>query len=115
MQETFNSIIEWHKETFPEATLEGQLAKYDEEEKEFGRAFYNEKESLMELADMIIVACGIMRFDFRLGLKYLVATIYTLGISPWDSKELWDAVERKMEINHNRVWDKTEEGSYHHV
>ena len=34
MKWTDDKIIEWHKETFPDATLESQLLKLDEELKE---------------------------------------------------------------------------------
>ena len=64
MKETIKSIIEWHEQTFPDATLEGQLEKFEDERVEYG-----ESESLEELADLFIVACGIARFDYVVALR----------------------------------------------
>lgn len=114
MKETIQTIMQWHAETFPDATLNGQLVKYEEELGEYIYAIGNEDE-LLELADMVIVCCGIMRFDFRTGFDCLCDTIFRLGVSKWESDELWDAVETKMEKNRKRVWNKTAEGTYHHV
>ncbi len=58
MKETILSIAKWHEQTFPDTDLQGQLAKFQEETDE-----YAEDESLAELADMFIVACGMTRFD----------------------------------------------------
>lgn len=49
--ETIKTIIEWHEKTFPDATLEGQKAKFQEEFQE-----WSESHRIHELADMFIVA-----------------------------------------------------------
>lgn len=113
MSETIYTIAQWHAETFPDATLEGQIIKYTEEAKEFVDSNYQD---IMELADLFIVACGIARFDLHQGLFYL-SDIYDwynadINLSPED---LQQAVDKKMEINRKRVWKKTTEGTFHHV
>ena len=112
--QTIEDIIFWHSCFFKNATLNGQLVKYEEELGEYIYAIGNEDE-LLELADMVIVCCGIMRFDFRIGFDCLCDTIFRLGVSKWESDALWDAVETKMEKNRARTWAKTTEGTYHHV
>lgn len=61
-QETIQSIIKWHAETFPDATLQGQAQKFQEEKKEY-LAATNIGDKTEELADVFIVGCGIARFD----------------------------------------------------
>lgn len=113
MKETIDTIIQWHKKTFPDATLEGQINKYAEETNEFMNTDFNE--DLLELADMVIVCAGIMRFNKKLGSCFLQNT-YAIcwEIGEYDMTELWDAVEKKMEKNRKRVWKKTDAGNYHH-
>lgn len=38
MKETIETIIQWHAETFPNATLDGQIEKFNDEHKEWERA-----------------------------------------------------------------------------
>lgn len=111
MKETIDSIITWHKKTFPDATLEGQLKKYAEETYEF----MTSDSDLPELADMVIVCAGIFRFNRKLGSRFLETT-YSIcwEIGEYDMTELWQAVEKKMEKNRKRVWNKTGNGTYHH-
>lgn len=111
MNETIDTIIAWHKKTFPDATLEGQKAKFEEELNE-----YNENTTLQELADMYIVACGIARFDSIVAVEYF-AIVYK-ALMDWKtigSVELVkQIVNKKMEKNRKRVWKKTGPGQYHH-
>lgn len=111
MKETIDTIIAWHSQAFPDATLDGQKIKWNEEYNEFGNTDSGSQEELYEIADMIIVSCGIMRFDYALGLDYLVSSFYKGTFNP---KEKWTAVKVKMEKNRKRVWNKTAEGTYHH-
>lgn len=113
MKETIDTIIQWHKETFPDATLAGQSAKFAEEINEFKTATADNR--LEELADMVIVSAGIQRFDNSLGVQtrqlcYLWAADYR-----YDMCELWVAIELKMEKNRKRTWQKENNGSYHHT
>ena len=114
MKETIDTIIQWHKQTFKDATLEGQINKYAEETNEFMNT--DRYEDLLELADMVIVCAGIMRFNKKLGSIFLQNTyVISWDIGEYDMTELWDAVEKKMEKNHNRIWQKQDNGSYHHT
>lgn len=114
MKETIESIIKWHTETFPDATLEGQIEKWDDEEKEWHESRPASEEEMGELADMVIVACGIMRFDYQLGFYYLMLTATKVFDSPPDRIDMWGVVEKKMAINRARRWNKCD-GKYQHV
>lgn len=113
MKETIDTIIAWHRQTFLDATLEGQITKYAEETNEFMNA--DRHKDLLELADMVIVCAGIMRFNRKLGSIFLQNT-YAIcwEIGEYDMTELWKAVESKMKKNRKRVWNKTGNGTYHH-
>lgn len=113
MKETIETIIKWHRDTFLDATLDGQVKKWNEELKEFRETQYTD---VHEFADMFIVACGIARFDINLGLYYFSEIYDWLGSDiPFDVQELIEAVNNKMEKNRKRVWAKTAEGTYHHT
>ena len=113
MKETIISIARWHEETFPDATLDGQIEKYKEELHEWEESHY---EDISELADMFIVACGIARFDLSQGLIYM-ADLYDqfVGNDSIGIDGVMTRVEQKMEKNRKRVWAKTAEGTYHHT
>lgn len=111
MKETIDTIIAWHKQTFPDATLDGQKAKFNEELTE-----YNEAVNMQELADMFIVACGIARFNSIVALEYFAVVFKAL--CTWKIIGAWGVlqtvVDAKMQKNRKRVWNKTAEGTYHH-
>lgn len=111
MKETIDTIIKWHTETFPEATLDGQIEKFEEEEKEYQETPYATEESLYELADMVIVSAGIARFNYTEGIRMLC---YTIDNAEFTVCDIWQAVEKKMEKNRKRIWNKTADGQYHH-
>ena len=67
MIESINTIIEWHKQTFPDATLEGQVKKFKEEYDEY----YAGQQNICELADMFIVACGMQDLTALLRWNFL--------------------------------------------
>lgn len=112
MKETIDTIIQWHKETFPDATLDGQIKKFEEELNE-----YNEEKNMQELADMFIVACGIARFNSIIALEYFAVVFKALRT--WKILGvigvLQVVIDEKMEKNRKRVWKTTSEGTYHHV
>lgn len=114
MKETIDTIMKWHKETFPEAGLPGQLIKFAEEMNEFDVALNTGQDAISELADMIIVAAGISRFDELFASAFVQFTYMEASDAGFDMTELWDAVQYKMEKNRKRVWKKTAEGTYHH-
>lgn len=125
-------IINWHKETFPKATLEGQKKKFEEEYKEFRAAADKEspQETFEELADMYIVALGETRFSPACGLLSLtmIGKIITdpflenedieqserLDGSAVFLAEVMKAVDKKMDANKKRKWTY-KDGKYKHV
>lgn len=114
MKETIDTITDWHEQTFPDATLTGQLVKFAEEMNEYDVATNSGQDALSELADMIIVAAGIRRFDGLFASAFVQFTYMQASNAGFDMMELWDAVRKKMEKNRKRVWNKTAEGTYHH-
>ena len=114
MKETIASIIKWHEHTFPDATLEGQEQKWDDERLEWENTSSGTPDELLELADMVIVCCGIMRFNYAEGFDYLASTLGRIQVMPTNGKDLWEAVEHKMQINRNRKWGK-QGNSYQHI
>lgn len=114
MKETIDTITDWHEQTFKDATLPGQLVKFAEEMNEFDVAINSGQDALSELADMIIVAAGIERFDELFASAFVQFTYMEASDAGFDMTELWEAVQKKMEKNRKRVWKKTAEGTYHH-
>ena len=106
--ETIETIIQWHRETFPDATFEGQQQKWEDEFQEFCDSGIKD---ISELADMFIVACGIARFDSIGALGFFVSISRFVG-TKYD--ELRNAVQEKMKINRARKWDFAG-GKYQHI
>ena len=113
-----------HEELFPDVTLTSQIAKFDEEYEEMIEANKHIDENpdsfYEELADMFIVACGIIRFNEALG-NCLCKSIADHFMYKEDDKgnnylsELTTKVIEKMNKNIKRVWSKTADGNYKHV
>ena len=112
--ESIASIIAWHTETFPEATLDGQIEKFLEERVEYATA-ENAEHEIEELADCFIVACGIARFNPVYGSRFLGETFnaFTQNHNVTIAK-LQDAIDAKMKTNRKRKWGKGK-GNYQHV
>ena len=117
--ETIESIMQWNKETFPKTTLPEQMEKFWLEEGEINNA-KNNKERLLELADMIIVAYGLTRFKNYLSF-FIIAMIEIdrwIGLIEIDIpnfyKKLQKAIDTKMAINRKRKWKKIK-GEYRHI
>ena len=106
--ESFETIINWHEETFPEATFEGQKKKFEEEETEWLNA--SEEDKLWELADMFIVACGIARFDCEYALQCFASV--NDKVDDWEAFGI--AIIEKMKVNKKRQWSKGN-GEYKHI
>lgn len=105
-----NDILSWHKKTFPDVKLEGMLLKLEEELGELVEAVKkgDAVEELKETADVYIVARILLdRFQSHIGGYF----IGLLGEYPVENLE--EAVEKKMEINRNRKWNRTN-GVYKH-
>lgn len=113
MKETVDSIIKWHEATFPKATLRGQKEKFKKELEEWKES---KKSDITELADMLIVACGIARFDllsaafcFSMCQKEFEAS----KSDDIDIASLAKAIDEKMSINRARTWN-FDNGLYQH-
>lgn len=110
LAELVHEIREWNEQTFPDATLEGQLMKLEEEFKEVheARQFWKKEQ---EFADVFIVASGLTRWGSVLA--------YTL-LNDWltfqekDLKRILKNVRKKMDKNRKRTWEKSGDGRYHH-
>ena len=113
MKETAKTIQKWHEESFPDATLDGQLGKLQEEIKEYMDAKTDE-EKLFELADMAIVVMGIRRFDEKHAKELIFMVYENASEDGFDMTELWDAIQKKMEQNRKRKWTK-KNGLYKHT
>lgn len=116
-EEDVATIIQWHKDVFPEACFEGQTKKWEEEYGEFltARTHKDTAEMVSELADLFIVACGIMRFNLIQGCKRMLLwneLRYTHG---WALSTCKEAINKKMAKNRARKWEYMGNGNYHHV
>lgn len=116
-EEDVATIIQWHKDVFPEACFEGQTKKWEEEYGEFltARTHKDTAEMVSELADLFIVACGIMRFNLIQGCQRMLLwneLRYTHG---WALSTCEEAINKKMAKNRARKWEYTGDGNYHHV
>jgi hypothetical protein len=112
MKETIASIILWHEQTFPDATLEGQLEKFEDE-----RIEYAESECMEELADLFIVACGIARFDSIEALRafWFVERILQRWQKVSVSRHaLQEVIKKKMQKNRKRIFIYSGDGHYQH-
>ena len=113
-----------HQELFKDVTLMSQITKFSEEYNEMEEAYKhideNPKLFYEELADMFIVACGILRFNVALG-NCLCKSITDDFIYKKDEEGndylciLTTKVIEKMNKNIKRVWSKTKDGNYKHV
>lgn len=112
--ESIASIIKWHTETFPDATLDGQIEKFLDEKIEYTTAVSLE-DKIEELADCFIVACGIARFNPVYGSRFLgqAFDMFTQNQEATIAS-LQDAVDAKMRVNRKRKWGKGK-GNYQHV
>ena len=113
-------IARWNKETFPDATVDGQVLKLSEEFDELRDAIENADFLTSEKADCFIVAAALKeRFNNALGrfvLDYLIEEM--TDQSEKIAAEYFEAIEKKMEINKRRAaekrWKKMPDGRYKH-
>ena len=109
-------IARWNKETFPDATVDGQILKLSEEFEEMRDAIEAGEFLTSEKADCFIVAAALKeRFNNALGrfvLDYLIEEMTEEGEAI--AAEYFEAIEKKMEINRARVWNKMPDGRFKH-
>lgn len=108
MVETVKSIIEWSEKTFPDATLDGQIRKFYDEEKE-----WLESRKLSELADMFIVACSIGRFGTTEAAAAFSEVYNAFRSMQVSFPDLFFEINDKMKINRERNWEY-KDGNYQH-
>lgn len=111
-----SEIARWNKETFPDATEGGQVLKLSEEFEELRNAVEAGDFLTCEQADCFIVAAALKeRFNNALGrfvLDYLIEEM--TDHSEAIVAEYFEAIEKKMEINRARVWNKMPDGRFKH-
>lgn len=120
MKESILSIAQWHKDTFPDATQDGQRLKWMEEKREWKESLRPVTKDLVcgdvkELADMFIVACGLTRFSDAEAMFCFSSVVRELCSSLFATSDLEKAIDKKMERNRARIWEKTSQGNYHHT
>lgn len=112
-----NDIMNWQAKTFPRSTVEGQIEKFREEFAELVSASTNGASATAvagELADMFIVACGILRLDAAAGAKAFSDLIRIQVAMEVTDRRLNNAINRKMGINVTRKW-RYRDGQYKHI
>ena len=109
-------IARWNKETFPDAEASGQVLKLSEEFDEMRDAIEEGDYLMSEKADCFIVAAALKeRFNNALGrfvLDYLIEEM--TDESEEKAAGYMEAIEKKMEINRARVWNKMPDGRFKH-
>lgn len=114
-KELEQEVIETHKQLFPNATLESQLAKLQEEIEEVENAS-NMQEFYREISDCYIVAFGLKEFSqyaYELALFRIKALEDTVD---WEipDESFENMIKDKMDINKSRTWEQTSDGYYKH-
>lgn len=104
-------IKKWNEETFPDATLGGQLEKLEEEYEEYFSEEDEDKQE-KELADIFIVLGGLRRWKSKIGC--CIENVMFEGMPLATAFRLLFNIKEKMEINRNRVWKKSGNGKFHH-
>lgn len=104
-------MAESHKTLFPNATAESQFWKLEEEIKEWQAALHTGDE-IKELADVIIVCCGLYRW-FPNVAAFIVGSCSIL-YAWYDVRKIEKEVERKWQINLKRKWEWNGK-TYHHI
>ena len=89
MKWTDEKIVEWHKETFPKATPDSQIAKM---ESELG-------ELLLEAADVYIAATNAEKRFGSVAARVIKGLLYKIL-----GEALLEAVDMKMDINVKRTF-----------
>lgn len=112
-----NDIMNWQAKTFPRSTVEGQIEKFCEEFAEVSEAYANNAPATViagELADMFIVACGILRLNAVAGAKAFSDLLNVQCALEVSVRRLNNAINRKMGINAARKW-RYRDGQYKHI
>lgn len=101
-----------HEKLFPNATLESQVWKLEEELSEFYYA-KTETDQIKELSDVLIICGGLNRWCPRISQEMTRVVYNTIGYVDSTPLEIEAEVNRKWQVNLKRKWvwnGKT----YHH-
>ena len=112
-QELAEKVSEIHAQLFPDATLESQIKKFEEEFEEVeyaAKVLMSDEETKNELADLYIVACGIKRFSEPLFTILQAGLVKDIP----DRQEYAEAIIAKMNKNIKRKWNNNN-GLYKHT
>lgn len=113
-----NDIVKIHEDLFPDATLQTQLEKFTEEMTEWfiSLSMDNEDNQMEEACDMLIVACGIARFNPLIGLalQEYVLNKYYYNKDIKRGVKFFETLKYKMNKNKKRNWED-KDGYYKHV
>lgn len=110
MKESFTSIIKWSEDTFPTASLKGQLEKFADETQEW---LATNRTDIVELADLAIVAMSVARFSAVEAMYCFECVIRQLEMTLFTRFDLEKAIDEKMAINRKREWNFNN-GRYQH-
>ena len=92
-----------HEKLFPNATLESQIWKLEEEIREFFDTGDYSEDELREIADVCIVCAGLYRWCPCLAYQ-LCSEFYWKHEGKWSSK-IEKEVNRKWQVNLKRKWE----------
>ena len=116
-------IVDWHKTNMPNATLESQLLKLDEELKELRSAagkVANSKEpdealqaaALEETAD-VLICCIVLNKRYNSAIGAVVSNCIASDDDRIDLL-IRTAIAKKMIKNKARTWEEVKPGYYRH-
>ena len=100
-----------HENLFPNATLESQVWKLEEEISEFAEA-RTDTQRCQECADILIVCCGLYRWCPL--TARIIFRKYFYDAPSCLNKEIDEEVNRKWQINLKRKWEWNGK-TYHHI
>lgn len=102
-----------HEKLFPNATLESQVWKLEEELKEF-QSTETEQDEMKELADVLIVCGGLYRWCPLLAKTQADSVYGTICYIDVRVSDFEKEVNRKWQINLKRKWEWNGK-TYHHI
>lgn len=130
MKWTVDKIVEWHEIAMPNATIDKQMAKVEDELKELTTAATSyveeggsQEEALEELADVYISSAVLAkRFNSSIGVVvhgFVIDSLDRLAIQEASDainllRKIYKAIDEKMDKNVHREWEETAPGYYQH-
>lgn len=110
MQQLEKEIIEWHIATFPQATLESQVLKWQEKFKELEQS-NNYRAYLLKLCNCIIIATTFKRYGEA---GKILSNIFNKGLLAIldKEKENWDLSSDTINRSVEFLFNKLKENNY---